>query len=115
MSLKLRQWQKEALDKATDWLLVQRRDRHFLINAAPGAGKTLAACAIAQKLIQDDEIDRVVVIGGEEGGGSDLGIVCGIPFGVSSGEPERAVVGRVDAHRTVVTPPIAGVKPTAGD
>ena len=63
MSLKLRQWQKEALDKAADWLLVQRSDRHFLINAAPGAGKTLAACAIAQKLIQDEEIDRVVVIG----------------------------------------------------
>lgn len=63
MSLKLRQWQKEALDKAINWLLVQRRDRHFLINAAPGAGKTLASCAIAQKLIQNDEVDRVVVIG----------------------------------------------------
>jgi len=63
MSLKLRQWQKGALDKAIEWLLVQHCDRHFLINAAPGAGKTLAACAIAQKLIQNDEIDRVVVIG----------------------------------------------------
>jgi len=63
MSLKLRQWQREALDKAIDWLTTRRTDRHFLINAAPGAGKTLAACAIAQKLIQSDEIDRVVVIG----------------------------------------------------
>ena len=62
MSFSLRKWQKEALDKATDWLLVQRRDRHFLINAAPGAGKTLASCAIAQKMIREDEIDRVVVI-----------------------------------------------------
>ena len=37
-------------------------DRHFLINAAPGAGKTFASCAIAQTLIQKGEIDRVVVI-----------------------------------------------------
>ena len=62
MNLKLRQWQNEALQKAVDWLLVKREDRHFLINAAPGAGKTLASCAIAQKLIQCDEVDRVVVI-----------------------------------------------------
>jgi superfamily II DNA or RNA helicase len=33
-----------------------------LINAAPGAGKTIAACAIAQELIERSEIDRVVVI-----------------------------------------------------
>ena len=62
MNLKLRQWQQEALNKALDWLLVQRIDRRFLINAAPGAGKTLASCAIIQKLFQDGEIDRVVVI-----------------------------------------------------
>jgi len=62
MKLKLRQWQHEALDKAIDWLLIDRTDKHFLINAAPGAGKTLASCAIAQKLIQDGEIERVVVI-----------------------------------------------------
>ena len=40
--LKLRPWQQEALVKALDWLLVKRQDRHFLINAAPGAGKTLS-------------------------------------------------------------------------
>lgn len=62
MNLKLREWQKEALRKAIDWLLVNRVDRHFLINAAPGAGKTLAACAIAQTLISEDEIGRVIVI-----------------------------------------------------
>lgn len=59
---KLRPWQLEALNKAIRWLVVDRQDRRFLINAAPGAGKTIAACAIAQELIARDEIDRVVVI-----------------------------------------------------
>jgi predicted ATP-dependent serine protease len=59
---KLRPWQLEALNKALQWLVGDRQDRRFLINAAPGAGKTIAACAIAQELIQRKEIDRVVVI-----------------------------------------------------
>jgi len=62
MHIKLRPWQSEALEKALHWLLVERHDRHFLINAAPGAGKTIAACAIAKALIDRGEIDRVVVI-----------------------------------------------------
>ena len=62
MNIKLRQWQKDALGKAVQWLLVDRTDRHFLINAAPGAGKTLASCAIAQTFFDADEIDRVIVI-----------------------------------------------------
>ena len=62
MNIKLRAWQTNALMKALRWLLVQRQDKHFLINAAPGAGKTIAACAIANALIERDEIDRVVVI-----------------------------------------------------
>ena len=62
MKLKLRNWQREALTKAIDWLVTRKRDRHFLINAAPGAGKTLASCAIAQTLLDGGEIDRVVVI-----------------------------------------------------
>lgn len=62
MNLKLRPWQAEALAKALKWLVEDRADRHFLINAAPGAGKTLASCAIAQTLIERGEIDRVVVI-----------------------------------------------------
>jgi hypothetical protein len=57
----LRPWQAEALDKALHWFM-ERRDRHFLINAAPGAGKTLAACAIAKALIDRSEIDRIIVI-----------------------------------------------------
>lgn len=60
--MNLRPWQAEALAKALDWLLVKRRDRHFLINAAPGAGKTLASSVIARALIERGEIDRVVVI-----------------------------------------------------
>ncbi len=59
---RLRQWQKEALAKAMSWLVDEGADRHFLINAAPGAGKTIAACAIAKELIDRKEIDRVIVI-----------------------------------------------------
>jgi superfamily II DNA or RNA helicase len=60
--IKLRPWQEKALIKGLDWLLAKRADRHFLINAAPGAGKTIAACAIADALFERGEIDRVIVI-----------------------------------------------------
>ena len=60
--IKLRPWQQEALEKSIKWLIEERTDRHFLVNAAPGAGKTIAACVIAHELIRRDEIDRVVVI-----------------------------------------------------
>ena len=59
---KLRPWQSEVLVKSVKWLLEDRCDRHFLINAAPGSGKTIAACAIARSLIDKGEIDRVIVI-----------------------------------------------------
>ncbi len=62
MTIKLRNWQIEALNKALNWLRSSQGDRHFIINAAPGAGKTIAACVIAHELITRDEIDRVVVI-----------------------------------------------------
>ena len=60
--IRLRPWQQEALGKALRWLVEERADRHFLINAAPGAGKTIAACVIAKALIERSEIDRVIVI-----------------------------------------------------
>lgn len=60
--IKLRNWQREALAKAEKWLLETRTDKHFLINAAPAAGKTIAACTIAQRLIERGEIDRVIVL-----------------------------------------------------
>ena len=62
MSIKLRNWQSEAIQKALLWLLRENADRHFVINAAPGAGKTIAACSVAEELFLRDEIDRVVVI-----------------------------------------------------
>jgi len=60
--LKLRNWQEAALQRALQWLVYDAKDRHFLINAAPGAGKTKAACAIAASLFEMDKIDRVIVI-----------------------------------------------------
>jgi len=61
MNIQLREWQKEALKKSHNWLL-ELNNRNFLINAAPGSGKTIASCAIAQSLIELNKIDRVIVI-----------------------------------------------------
>ncbi len=61
-TMQLRPWQSEALQKSLKWLVEKREDKHFLINAAPGAGKTIAACTIAKTLIDLGEIDRVLVI-----------------------------------------------------
>lgn len=60
--IKLRPWQESALQKSIKWLVDKGEDKHFLINAAPGAGKTKAACVIAKTLIDKGLIDRVVVI-----------------------------------------------------
>ncbi|TAJ96031.1 MAG: DEAD/DEAH box helicase [Gammaproteobacteria bacterium] len=60
--MNLRPWQSAALEQALKWLIQDRVDRHFLINAAPGSGKTLVSCAIANQLIQSHEIERVIVI-----------------------------------------------------
>ena len=62
MTIKLRLWQHEAVQKSIHWLLNERNDRHFIINAAPGSGKTIAACEIARELFERKEIDRVIVI-----------------------------------------------------
>ena len=62
MNIQLRPWQSEAITKALSWLLDPSGGKHFLINAAPGAGKTLCASAIAQQLLSKGEIDRVIVI-----------------------------------------------------
>ena len=62
MNIQLRPWQQDATAKALSWLLDPAGGKHFLINAAPGAGKTLCASVIAQKLLSMGEIDRVVVI-----------------------------------------------------
>ncbi len=62
MPAQLRDWQNKAISQALKWLVVDKHDRHFLINAAPGAGKTVASCELARRLIELGEIDRVIVI-----------------------------------------------------
>lgn len=59
--LTLRPWQAQAVGKAESWL-IDGRNRHFLINAAPGAGKTICASVIAKKMFDRGVIDRVIVI-----------------------------------------------------
>ena len=57
----LRDWQMQCLHKALAWFETSG-DRHFVINAAPGAGKTRAAIVIAAELLNRGLIERVVVI-----------------------------------------------------
>lgn len=58
----LRSWQSEAIAKALNWLVEKKTDTRFLLNVAPGAGKTICACVIAKELLGKNEIERVVVI-----------------------------------------------------
>ncbi len=60
--INLRNWQSEAINKALTWLVEEKQDRHFLINASPGSGKTICASVIAKRLLELEEIDRVIVI-----------------------------------------------------
>lgn len=57
---KLRNWQSECRNKALDWF--DQGEKTFLINAAPGAGKTIASCVIARELIAKAQIERVITI-----------------------------------------------------
>ncbi len=59
---KLRPWQEQAIKKSWKWMINDKKDHRFLINAAPGSGKTLCATMIAKKLIDNNKIDRVIVI-----------------------------------------------------
>lgn len=60
--IQLRPWQSEATRKALSWLQNEEGSKHFLINAAPGTGKTICASVIANELIKAESIDRVIVI-----------------------------------------------------
>jgi superfamily II DNA or RNA helicase/ribosomal protein L40E len=59
---KLRYWQVTAHDKAITFFTAENGDKHFVINAAPGAGKTKLACTIAMSLLAKNLITRVIVI-----------------------------------------------------
>ena len=60
MSLTLRSWQNEAINKALNWLLIKKKDKRFLINAAPGTGKTICAAVIARELFNKKKIDFTI-------------------------------------------------------
>ena len=62
MGIKLRKWQEEAIGKALSWYRKNEGNRRFLINAAPGSGKTICASALALEMFNLDLIDRVIVI-----------------------------------------------------
>lgn len=61
-TMNLRDWQQAAFEKAIAYFRSQDADRHFVINAAPGAGKTRVSCSIAAALIASNAITRVIVI-----------------------------------------------------
>ena len=44
-------------------MIKDKKDHRFLINAAPGSGKTICASVIAKNLIKYNKIDRVIVSG----------------------------------------------------
>ena len=60
-TIKLRPWQSEAINKCLNWFLLENKKK-FLINAAPGAGKTICASVIAKEILEKKKIDRVIVI-----------------------------------------------------
>ncbi|MFL5845696.1 MAG: DEAD/DEAH box helicase [Solirubrobacteraceae bacterium] len=53
----LRGWQVEALARMESW-----QDGPFLLNAAPGAGKTIPSITLAKRLLAAGEINRVAVV-----------------------------------------------------
>ena len=58
--LKLREWQKTASDKCLKWYS-ESGDKRFVINAAPGTGKTICAISIAEELLKQNNIDLLPV------------------------------------------------------
>ena len=58
--LTLRPWQIECKTKALEWF--NNGNRTFLMDVAPGGGKTKASCVIAKELLEMGEIDCVVAI-----------------------------------------------------
>ena len=56
--MKLRQWQVSCINKALKQYL--HGNSHFLALATPGAGKTLMASELADRLLKSDQIDLII-------------------------------------------------------
>jgi superfamily II DNA or RNA helicase len=56
--MKLRKWQSECINKALKQYL--NGLTHFLVLATPGAGKTMMASVLAEKLLKSDLIDLII-------------------------------------------------------
>ena len=67
ISVKPRQWQIDCQDQAYQWLTQNKIHKQFVMNVAPGAGKTVAACLIAKKLFENNKVDRLIVIAPQAG------------------------------------------------
>lgn len=59
--IELRAWQAKCQKQAHQWWK-ESGDKHFVVNAAPGSGKTKMAVVLAYDLIKSGEVDRVIVI-----------------------------------------------------
>ena len=57
--INLRPWQVKAKNKCISWFEKKKR---FVINAAPGAGKTICASVISKELLSKNLIDKIIVI-----------------------------------------------------
>lgn len=58
--MKLRNWQQECIAIALQKF--KAGGNHFLCLATPGAGKTMMASALANRLLQEDQIDLIVCL-----------------------------------------------------
>ena len=59
-----RAWQRECLQKGLDWYSQDTKpeNRIFVVNAAPGSGKTAMAALMSQALIDKNHVDRIVFV-----------------------------------------------------
>ncbi|MFT6247128.1 MAG: superfamily II DNA or RNA helicase [Cognaticolwellia sp.] len=58
--MKLRQWQNNCITLAFNQYLNNHNHNHFLALATPGAGKTLMASELADKLLKNNMIDLII-------------------------------------------------------
>ena len=57
----LRPWQVSCFFKSAKYL-ADNGNKTFFINAAPGAGKTIASCLIAKYLLENKRIEQILVV-----------------------------------------------------